>query len=847
MRIDSVSGFRAQRSVNIAGKSVQNSGTKHTAPVSKAAVLTFTGDGINMHQLASITPENMGLGLPEAYQGGEGTVGYEMIKSMREHDEKIDGRSFMPFWNHDNQKGGFKFLVHRKADYPNGFNALEHGQMPAKLFISAEVGDTLEDVAKHLNLDPSELSYVIQSKPNGTGPNALSKYCILEPTNVKFDIERPSDTVLGEMKKIPFQLFKVSSNNPDYNNIKGEPHYFYYTPELAKASKPYSYDKWGNAPFEAEIINSDGMRGLSKAIHSMMDTDDFGHFKPANVVLHDRIAHPYALYVSNMSAAGDTSVNGIKYHLVEHNPGRNYQGTTPDPFKMLTIAADKSDIETLKGSPYYPLLQKAKANGIFSDALSEQEKRITWAILEPALRPFRDGAGTYNVLKTGLAAAKANPQNISVGTVSYTYGKEMSSPDMYDTAKFLTDDFAELELKNVLNGSMPSSMEFDNPDALFGRDKNNGLYKNRKGFTTFKYDGTNIDEVVKAREKNAKWLSGLIEKAGQKGPEALNKLFFTTGQIDAGNNVVGYISKVKDGDILIMNWGRAVEQKGYPITLKGLLKVLQDKNLTPEQKSKIKLIIGGGIWNKNDPDYIDMMRDYKTITELDEGRYAHNVMIVDGWFSKRLCACAHYTMFTSRREMCGITPLEAKAAGCPSGVTRTGGPADYTTTENGFLTKHAVEENPDKFGLTWENSAEEIDRARVNRASDETAVMYKDMLKEYTQNHDGFVARCKKNLDEKIDWHENNEYNFGKSSNRRYLDDIYGVNEPVASRNFNPLKRVTGAFGEFKEDMQNVIEHSGKSKHLKALMVIAGSIAFISGTYFIIKSRHHAKKFDKAA
>ena len=474
MRVGSVQGtnFVNRRSVK------QNSVRLSQQPVAVANItrLSFTGNNIRLDQVASVTPENMGLGLPEAYQGGEGNVGYEMIKSFRDK-EGVDARSFMPFWEHDNPKGGFKFLIHREAEYPGGVASLPD-QMPAKNFYSADVGETLEMVAKKLGLKPNELSYVIQSKPNGEGANALSKYCRLDATSAKGEVSRLSDTVLGEIKTIPYAILKVSEHNPSYNKIKGEPHYFYYTPDLAKASRPYSYDKWGNAPFEAEIVNSDGIRALTKAIHTQMNTDEFGHYNPGSVLLHDRIAHPYANYVSSMSAAGDTSVNGVKYHLVEHNPGRNYQGVTDDPFKMLTIAADASDAEVIRNLPEFEILAKAQKYGIRnSQMLTPREQQIAWAVLEPALRPYRDGAGTYNMIKTGISAAKVNTDNISAGTVSYTFGKEMKSKDMYDAAKFLTDDFAELETKDVLNGSMPSSMESDNPDALFGRDKTKGFTK----------------------------------------------------------------------------------------------------------------------------------------------------------------------------------------------------------------------------------------------------------------------------------------------------------------------------------------------------------------------------------
>ena len=58
----------------------------------------------------------------------------------------------------------------------------------------------------------------------------------------------------------------------------------------------------------------------------------------------------------------------------------------------------------------------------------------------------------------------------------------MKSREMYDAAKFLTDDYASLETKDVLNGSTPASLNLDNPDANFGADANNGFSKNKSGF-----------------------------------------------------------------------------------------------------------------------------------------------------------------------------------------------------------------------------------------------------------------------------------------------------------------------------------------------------------------------------
>lgn len=852
MRVDFVQNYTLRtssvRGLHSNGLVKVNAGNANHFAASNVVQIAFTGSvPKNMWQIANNTPENNGLGLPEAALGGEGAVGYEIEASMNKHEKikvkmsdgsvvekNVDARSFMPFWEHDNPKGGYKFMIHKEAEYPDVKSLPD--QMPAKNFYSANPGETLEVVAKKFGLKPSELSYVIQSKPNGSGPDALSKYCRLEPTSVSGTVAHLSPTSLGEVESVSYRLFKISADNPSYNKLKGGQHYFYYTPDLAKASKPYSYDRWGNVPFEAEIINSDGMRALAQIQNKQMNTEEFGFYNPANVFCHDRIAHTYGNHIANMSAAGDESVNGLKAHIVAHNTGRNYQGVTDNAFKYMAVVGDVADAQVLKDLPYFDILQKAQQYGINSEVLSPREKQIAHAIIDPYVANFKDGAGTYNILKAGIASARVNPWNTSTGTVSHTFDREMKSSEMYDAAKFLTDDYADITTKSVLNGSTPANLRLDDPTAGFGRG-DNGLTANKDGFTTFKYTGKNIEEVVAAREKNGKWLTNLIWKAGEKGQDELNKLFFNKGQIQDGHNVVGYLSPMKDGDMLVMGWGRPDEQKGFNISVRGYLEFLKREDVSQADKLKVKCIFGGGPWDKNAADFKEIMQCYDEICKLEGGIYKHNLMVVDGYFPNRLVGCSTHGLFTSRREMCGITPLEAKTAAVPYGATKTGGPVDYTNSSNGFLTKNPVEENPEKFGLDWTNSPEEIDAARVRRASSEVSDVYKAMLDEYSGDRGSYISKCKKNVEELIDWHNNAEYNFGKSANRRYLEDIFEVDRGWDSRNKNPLQRLVGAFGEFKEEAESVIGAASKSKPMKIIITIAGCLAVASGAYYLIKGR----------
>lgn len=852
MRVNTIQSnygvYGANRNVKSSGVKSVNSSIS-AQQTGRMVQLTFTGAGLNVNQVASLTPENTGLGLPEAAQGGEGVVGFELPASLRKH-ENVDARSFMPFWEYNNPNGGYKFLIHKESEFPKGVAELPD-TMPAKAFMSAAPGQTLEDVAKALHLKTSELSYVIQSKPNGNGPNSQSKYCILEPTSVKGEITRMADETLGDVKKVPYALLKISEHNPSYNKLKGQPHYFLYTPELARTAKPYSYDANGNGSFDAEIINSDSMRAHVDLIHSKMNTEEFGYYRPANVICHDRVMNSYVLHMANASAAGKTDVDGVKAHVIVHNSGRNYQGTTDDPFKMLTLVADETDMAKLKAMPEFPILEKAKRYGIYnSQALSPREQNITWSILEPYLRPFRDAAGTYNILKIGIAGAAANPNNISVGTVSHTFDHEMRhSEETPDAAKFL--DYNSVETKSVLNGVTPANMQFDVQTAKWGRG-DNGLTKAVDGFTPFKYDGTNIEEVIAAREKNAKWLSNLIWEAGEKGQDELNRLFFNEGQIMAGHNVLGHIAPIKDGDIQVFGFGRPDEQKGFPITLKGFLEFLKMDDVSKEDKLRFRNIIGAGPWDKNADDYKDIVKYAKEIWELDGGAYRNTLMYIDGYTPNRITGCSHFGMFTSRREMCGITPIECKIAGTPYGTTKTGGPVDYTNAKNGYLTKEAVELAPEYYGLSWSNSAKEIDDARIDAQAHQVAQMYKEMLHDYVYDHDSYVAKCKKNIEELVDWHNNGEYNGGVSANKAYMNGIFEADKGAEARSMTPMRRLAGAFGKFQEDSTTVIVSLRKTKPIKYVLAFMGGVAAVAGSVILYKNFHKnsnpkTKQMDKVA
>ena len=274
------------------------------------------------------------------------------------------------------------------------------------------------------------------------------------------------------------------------------------------------------------------------------------------------------------------------------------------------------------------------------------------------------------------------------------------------------------------------------------------------------------------------------------------------------------------------------------------------QNFILEEKLKFRVVTGAGKWDEGAKDFKSIKRIISEIESMDGGAYKGLVMHVDGFFPNRLVGCATYGMFTSRREMCGITPLECKTAGVPYAATRTGGPVDYTNPSNGFLTKEVVEGRPERYGLTWANSVDELDDARCARQAEQISDIFVEMLEEQKGERTTYIAKCKKNIEELVDWHNNAEYNNGKSANKAYLEDILETHKTWEERPKNPLKRVAGEFGKFREKAEEVFKVSSKNRAMKVVLTVAGALAVGSGLYYLYRQRNKAEssqKVDKVA
>lgn len=755
--------------------------------VSDISHITFTGNPEkNMHQILSLAFENKGTGLAEDFQGGMGVVTFEAPASFRKH-EGLDVRSISPFHEYNNDKGGYKFLLTTNIE-------LVDGKLPdeieARWFLSARAGQSKEEFAKALRVNPDDLRYVIQSEPNGREATSTSRYCLIEPTSAKGEFERMSDTDIGKLQKVKYELFKISSDNPSYNKLQTSPNYWMYTEELAKTTKPYTYSAQGHGGMNAEIINADFVRAAVKA-GPQMNSTEFGKFNPAQIWGHDRPVASIFSIIADESARGNTFYDGTISHQTLHNPRRSYQGCTDNPFEFLRLIASPEDVKAISQHPDYEMLQNFNSKGWHN--LTDVEKAFVTKRLDPFIGIFKDGFGTYNITKIALISKRINPHNTSVGTVSPNFDKQMRNPNM-DVAPALGDDIRAIETTSPLNGSTPANLGLGNNTDNFGRGSNI-LSAKKSGFTPLIYNGNNIEEIIAKREQNAVWFTDILREAESVGADELNKVFYNDMQISQGRSVFGSISNYKQGDMFVVGWGRPDPQKGFPISLKGVLKFFQRTDVPKEVKQRVHFQFGWGDlpFNQDDREWKLIKQAFDEIQVLDDGAYKNNLQLANGRYPNKLVGCATHAMFTSRDEICGITPFEAKTAGVPYLTTAAGGPVDYTNDLNGWKTKTAPEMNPDFDGLTWESGADVIDDARIERSSDEVSDCLKAMTDEYFSDKPGYIARCKKNIEEKCDWHNNAEYNGGKPANKVYRNGIWHIDEGFEARNKAPLKRLVGA------------------------------------------------------
>ena len=675
-------------------------------------------------------------------------------------------------------------------------------------------------------------------------------------TKIKNEIKEKLAT--EEIKKRIDTVYNETINSEAFQNelksIKAAPEvsernaaYFIHTKDLAKFDTAYgsggkgysaygaygttgsystgAYSTGGGNFVSTNIAYADNNRALVEILPKL-NTEAHGFYNPANIWLHDRPAFITMNAIADASHFGNDYYNGKKVHGTLHNPGRDYQGAESNPFEMFKMLARPEDIETLKKHSQLEKLKKIEARwGKEWDKAPLSEKNFANQILRPFMANFLDDyvdtandVRTFNISMTPIAGTNINPRNMSGGTVSVNYGKEMKSLETPDIAQYLTTKLAATKTIDITNGSTPANLRLDDPTATFCQGNNiNGLTELKEGFTPYKYDPklNNLDEVLNAKKSNTKWLLNSLGDAFEKGgAEGITKMFFTDKQISENNaSIIGHLSKYEDGDMLFMGWGRPDPQKGYPSTFQAFLDFLKDPKIDSEVKKHTKLLVGAGVWENDARDYTWVQDIIRQIGELDGGIYKGNACYVNGFFPNRLVGCATYTIFSSRFEPCGITPLESFAAGTPVISTKTGGAPDFITAARGYLTKNPYLRNPESLkidpaklaGKKPEEIGNIIDAERMFANASELKECIISATSDYNlKPQDGKIAKyaemVKDAITQKIDWHQNAAYNEGKSANERYMTEVFEVDKGLEGRNFEKLKRLVGEFGTAIED-----------------------------------------------
>lgn len=688
----------------------------------------------------------------------------------------------------------------------------------------------------------------------------------------KYEAKLNTDEVKKQIEAINS---KAAPNKAERNAA-----YFMHTEGLARFESPYGTDKAYYSrsakvkvngklqEIKTDLAYADSNRVFVDVLPKL-NTEKHGFYNPSNIWVHDRPGFMVMNYIADESHFGNQYWNGVKADGRFHNPGRDYQGAESNPFDFFRMAARKEDVDNLNKHSQIVKLREIEANWTRA---TKEEKRFAYQILEPFMQNFRDDyidtaneVRTFNLSMVPVAGTKANPKNISCGTVSVNYGKEMKSSDTPDIAQFMTTKLAETKTIDITNGSTPANLRLNAPTANFCRGNFiNGLTKSKAGFTTYEYKpvydangkfvSDNLDEVLKAKKANTKWLLDTLGEAFDKnGQTGLTQMFFTQSQISGDKaSVIGHVSKYNEGDMIFMGWGRPDPQKGYPSTFQAFLDFLKDPNVDKETKKHCKLIVGAGVWEDDARDFKWVKDIIRQIEELDGGIYKGNAMYVNGFFPNRLVGCATYSIFTSRYEPCGITPLESFAAGTPVISTKTGGAPDFIAATRGYLTKNPYLINIDtsKFqNISAQELGNAVDSERMLKNAAEVKDCIQQAVSDYNLKHEEgkvskYASMVRDSLQQKIDWHENSAYNGGKTANERYMTEVFEVDKGIAARSNKKMSRMLGN----KFGIADALKESASKARTKWTRIIIGTgigIAAIGTAAYAYLKRD--KKADKTA
>ena len=845
MRIGSVMPKAVPNAVRLENKKVEKVSNNFNDLPNDITLIAFKGnDGLHdVKHGISVSVEDNIIGLPMYKCGGQGSVAAQLPQAL----EKYAGMRMphiVPYYSYNNPKGEVKVLVITKEFDPKNLP----DKMPENLFLSYPADKSLDDIAKMLNTSKDRVKFVVQDAPQSvlnaktykdqvTGEIKALKYSpyrILIPTNVQGAISRIDENSLNSLRTIPYRAYKMAlpkaGGGYDTDSV-----ICLHTTDFARFEKAYTYSPTLKDHPHLNLYTRDF---CDAAVDMMpkLNTEDFNHLKPANVIAHCRTGFSTTESVINRSQA-DEFFRGFNVVDIFHNPMENYQGTSSNALDFLRYKATAQDYLKLSQMSEFPKLIELDSHRY---NLNEEESQLVDRIIKPFLQYYIDDNGRYNHSITPLIARRENPLNIFPNHVSHTFANEVIIYD--DIARGLTGKFraandAGDKIPGRPNGCNIDFMKINDPNAKMG---NNSLSEDLSWYHPYDTKLDSAEKIVESKRANTKGFLDAVGKATETrleklgdyanldAEDALNRLFFSKDDIAKNKYVLGGLSKFHEKDILWASWGRSDAQKGYPILLEGFRKYLADETVPEEIRLHSKLMIGSGSdpWPVDDRGVGDFHKIKDTIYKIqnmNDGKFKLNVMYSNGGISNRLVTCTTYTAFSSTGEPQGLTVPESLQSGTPSGSLNSGGAGEMIVTmkenadrANGFKTEHAYMQNlldlEKQRGIKI--AGEQIGDVRLDAASDEIALMFKDMALTYHQKPEVYKKMVLNAARSEFDWHNNKVLNNGRSTVQLYAEDAFQIQKGFEGRNKAPLKRIVGEFGAKIEEVgKNAIETVKETKN----------------------------------
>jgi len=819
------------------------------------------------------------------------------LKAEETIGKKIDMRTFLPYYTMDDNLG--RIYVMRAESVKKAQN-LKEGE-----FLTRKDDFILVD--QNYKLKEGERFVVITQLKD---TQKVQKYHFLKETDLSGTVERMSDSKMemeqvpyrvfevDTMGKRQDRMYLIHT----YEHGKGKSAYGVYRNHAKQAPKgttaygggttaygagSTAYGGGGTTAYGAAANNAERrmyynvsktddmfytefMRAYEQlTIEGKMNTEAHGKFNPQNHMLHDRFCYSVLTDAVQMAKKGDKNYQGARFVEIMHNPGAAYQGKYANPLDFFRIVATSDDLAKLKANEHYAKVQEI-ANKIDQAKATEEECTQLYKFFKPYFKKFMDSEGLFNMTMLAVRMTDENPSNSNVGNVSRNYGKETRNFDTTDIAKGLTQALIDIKDKtiDVVNGERQANMKPDKMGEFFGTGSLNEVLKTK--YKPFKTTDS-PDAILKAKMENKKTVIETVAEATKKlstDSDAVAKVFFSDSKIQAIRKqaeknepnlklTLGGLSEYQKGDLLFTTWGRPDAQKGLPITLEAFENMLKDESIPLETRKHCKLIMGAGGGNDafsgNNQEWVAIKEAIERIGNIEvngqKGIFKGNALYVNGLFPNRIANCVDLGIFTSRFEPCGITPFESYATGTPVISINTGGAPDFIRPgKTGFLTKSPFMLNPEKLGLAANVSDEELDKARKANSAKEVAEQikaYLEPLKDGTweTKQKEYIKNC---VAEKIEWHNNSEYNGGKSALEIYLKDKFRTSD-----NDIPMEYKSDMRGEFdntafKKSVRSKGKGFFKSKAGKwTLGIGAGIAAIVALSYANKKGNSSIKKEEE--